>query len=127
MAAKPGRRVIGAPQDGVKVSISDDVLEEIAIIEVTHTEGVAPAPAGDGQGMFRRHGPVAVSQEVHGQEVVFHVKFSVCGGARIPEVATEVRRRIASAVREKTGFVVRAVHVLVDRVVFGEQSRAEGS
>lgn len=127
MTDKPGRRVIGAPQDGVKVSISDQVLEEIAVIEITMTEGVAAPGEGEGQGMFRRHSPVEVALEVNGQEVVFRVKFSVHGGARIPEVATQVRERIAAAVTQKTGFVVRAVHVLVDRVVYDEGGGSEGS
>ena len=127
MTDKPGRRVIGAPENGVKVSISDEVLEEIAIIEINQADGVATPAEGDSPGMFRRHTLPEVALEVDGQNVVYRVKFSVRGGARIPAVATEVRQRIATAVDQKTGFAVRAVHVLVDRVVYDDGGHAEGS
>ena len=113
--AKPA--VQGAPQDGVKVAISTDVLKEIARFEILETEGVAVPDGREGHGMFRRHGGgIHAAVEVSGQEVVYRVRFGVRAGARIPEVATEVRERIAAAVHQKTGYAVRAVHVVVDHV-----------
>ena len=127
MPDKARPAIQGAPEDGVRVAISTDVLKEIAQIEIADTEGVHEPTASEGQGMFRRHGPIDVSVDVSGPDVVYHVRFGVCGGARIPQVATEVRQRIAAAVHEKTGYVVRAVHVLVDHVVYGDAARAEPS
>jgi uncharacterized alkaline shock family protein YloU len=117
MTEKARPAVQGAPQDGVSVAIATDVLKEIALVEIGETEGVALPGEREGHGVFRRHDTVDVAVEVSGRDVVYRVRFGVRAGAPIPELATEVRRRIAQAVLEKTGHVVRAVHVLVDHVV----------
>lgn len=120
MADRAQRVVLGAPDDGVKLSISNDVLEEIAWIELADTDGVAVSHDRESGGLFRRHGPPGVQVEVADRDVVFHLKFGVYAGVGIPDVATTVRERIAQAVHSKTGYMVRAVHVLVDQVVFEE-------
>lgn len=125
MAGKEKPAVQSVPEDGVILAISADVLKEIAHIEIADTAGVAAPQERESHGMFRRHGSVEVSLEVSGQDVVYQVRFGVRGGARIPEVATEVRQRIAAAVHEKTGHVVRAVHVLVNHVAYDEEGASE--
>jgi uncharacterized alkaline shock family protein YloU len=123
--AKPA--IQGAPQDGVKVSISTDVLREIAQIEITETDGVDVPEERESQGMFRRHGGIDVSVDVSGQDVVYQVRFGVMGGARIPQVASDIRERIVRAVRQKTGHRVRAVHVLVDHVSYEDEGPSGGT
>jgi uncharacterized alkaline shock family protein YloU len=125
MAERARPPIQGAPQDGVKVNISNDVLREIAQIEIAETEGVDVPEERESQGMFRRHGGMDVSVDVSGQDVVYHIRFGVMGGAQIPQLASDIRTRIVQAVREKTGHRVRAVHVLVDHVSYEDAAPAE--
>jgi len=117
MAKKRTNAVVaGAPEEGGTLVISNAVLEEIAYTEAMATEGVVPAHETMMQGVLRRHGPHGLRAEVSGDDVAFHLTLGVRAGVRIPEVAATVRERIASAVREKTGYCVRAVNLLIDHV-----------
>lgn len=118
MAGTSHRVVERAPEAGVNLSISNAVLEEIARFELARTEGVASTGGGEGHGAARRQAAPGVQVDVADRDVVFNLKFGVQAGARIPDVAGNVRQRIADAVHAKTGYVVRAVHVLVDYVAF---------
>ena len=109
---------VSGPCGPGELVIRDTVLEEIAFAEAMGTPGVVPPREGLVRGILRRHKPRGVQVEAAGQEVAFHLTFGVSEGERIPDVADEVRRRVAEAVGIKTGYVVRGVNVLVDHVEF---------
>jgi uncharacterized alkaline shock family protein YloU len=76
------------------------------------------------EGVVLKHGPEAkqrsledVAVQLDGREAVFRLRIGVRHGRSMPEVADALRQRIADAVRAKTGYGVRAVDVVVDRVV----------
>jgi len=115
------RRVVvaDAPDSGGTVTISDEVLAEVAQTEATCTDGVVMNPATGRKAGGRRQTIPGVSVQVSNGEATFDLTIGVQGGTRIPVLAATLRERIASAVRAKTGYTVVAVNVLVDRVVFG--------
>jgi len=118
MGRSSGALVTGAPDGGGVLTISPTVLEEIASYEMAATEGAVPAREGVMQGVFRRRGVHGVRVQIAGEEATFHLTFGVRAGARMPDVAAEVRRRVASAVRAKTGYAVSMVNVVIDHVAF---------
>ena len=109
---------VSGPSGPGELVIRDAVLEEIAFAEAMGTPGAVPPREGLVRGILRRHKPRGVRVETAGQDVAFHLTLGVSEGECIPDVADEVRRRIAEAVGIKTGHVVRAVNVLVDHVEF---------
>lgn len=113
------------PDEDGSLQISETVLAEIAATEAAVTEGVI---AGREAHRKAKSGHPTV-QDVHvrvgSDEVVLHLTIGVRGGLRMPDVADALRERIAAAVRAKTGYTVRAIHVLVDRVT-REDATAEG-
>lgn len=124
MAKKYARVIVaGAPENGGTVTISDEVLAEIAFTEAARTDGVVMR---QGKAAGRRQAVPGVAVQVSSQEATFDLTIGVRGGARVPELAGNLRERIASAVRAKTGYTVVAVNILVERVVFGEGQPADG-
>ncbi|MFW6108702.1 MAG: Asp23/Gls24 family envelope stress response protein [bacterium] len=103
------------------MTISQNVLSEIAITEAAATEGVVLEHGPNAKG--RSLEDVAVRLE--GQEAVFHLRIGVRHGLSMPEVAETLRGRIAEAVRAKTGYGVRSVDVVVNRVVREPAAPAE--
>ena len=120
-----GEQSMWRPDDLGVLTISQTVLEEIACTEAMDTPGVVPPRETVMQGVLRRHGPHGVRVEVSGQGAEFHLTVGVREGVRMPDVATEVRRRVASAVRAKTGYAVWAVNLVVDHVAFEGEPPAD--
>ncbi|MFP4057170.1 MAG: Asp23/Gls24 family envelope stress response protein [Candidatus Brocadiia bacterium] len=114
--------VVNAPAEVGSVTIADEVLLRIARTEALSVDGVVPPLEHSVPGVFRRGTPRQAWVDRSEKEVAFHLTLGVRSGRRIPDVATEVRRRVVAAVREKTGFRVRAVNVRVDHLVFEEAS-----
>ena len=118
MAKKETRVVVaGVPDEGGTLDISESVLEEIAVAEAAATDGVALAAATGRKGKARPPSAQGVSVQVDNQEAVFEISVGIRHGLRMPDVADALRQRIVSAVRAKTGYAVRAVNVVVTRVV----------
>jgi len=111
--------VAGAPDEGGVLVISDSVLEEIAHTEAMGTEGVVPPL--EGGGLLHRRPSRGIRMTISGNEVTFHLTIGVRDGVRMPEVAAAVRRRVAEAVRSKTGYAVRSVDVLIDHVAVEDE------
>jgi len=108
--------VATAPEEGGgTLSISHTVLAEIVVTEAAATDGVAlPHETGPkGKGLALED----VRVQLDGREAVFEVHIGVRHGLRMPEVADALRQRIADAVRAKTGYTARAVHIIVERVL----------
>ena len=116
MAKKEPRVVVAsAPDEGGTLIISQAVLAEIAATEAASTDGVVlPHAAGR-----KAKGPSVedVTVRLDGREAVFEMRIGVRHGLRMPDVADALRQRIVEAVRSKTGYAVRAVNVVVERVV----------
>lgn len=109
------------PTQGGELVIAETVLAEIAFLEAMSVPGIAPPREGFVRGVLRRGKPTGVAVEASANEVAFHLTVGAQEGACIPEAANELRRRVAAAVTAKTGYAVRAVNVLVDRIVFGKR------
>ena len=117
MAKKETRVVVASvPDEGGTLSISETVLAEIAVTEAAATEGIVLGREAGRKGK-ERLAMEAVTVRLTNQEAAFHLTVGVRAGVRMPEAADALRQRIASAVLAKTGYTVRAVDVLVDRVV----------
>jgi uncharacterized alkaline shock family protein YloU len=117
MAKKETRVVVASvPDEGGTLSISETVLAEIAVTEAAATEGIVLGREAGRKGK-ERPAMEAVTVRLTHQEAAFHLTVGVRAGVRMPEAADALRQRIASAVLAKTGYTVRAVDVLVDRVV----------
>lgn len=122
MAKQEPRVVVASvPDEDGTLTISQTVLSEIAITEAAATEGVV-----------LEHGPSAkgrsledVAVRLDGREAVFRLRIGVRHGLSMPDVADVLRGRIVEAVRAKTGYGVRAVDVVVNRVVREPAAPAE--
>lgn len=119
MAGRGSPVIAAAPSGPGELVISDNVLAEIAYLEAMGTPGIVPPREGLVEGVFKRGKPKGVLVEAAHHEVAFHLTVGVRAGECIPVVAEELRRRVAQAVSEKTGYSVRAVNVLVDHVELG--------
>jgi uncharacterized alkaline shock family protein YloU len=59
-------------------------------------------------------------EEVHEDgfgEVAYELKLAVVYGVNIPEVAAKIREKIVEVVESITGYKVRQVDIVVDRIV----------
>ena len=117
--------VAGMPDEGGILRISETVLAEIAATEAAVTDGVVAGHEASRKGKDGHPTVQDVRVQVGSDEVVFHLTIGVRGGLRMPDVADVLRQRVAQAVRAKTGYTVRAVNVLVDRVT--REAPSEGS
>ena len=106
-----------APSHDGTLVIREDVLAEIAYLEVMGMQGMVPPRESFVRGVLRRNRPKGVLVEASASEVAFHLTLGVLEGVCIPVAANELRRRVAAAVGSKTGYSVRAVNVLVDHIV----------
>jgi uncharacterized alkaline shock family protein YloU len=116
--------VVDAEGSSGHLTISEDVLVEIAHAEAMAVDGVVPPLEHMMQGMLRRRQPYHVRLEVGDYDVMIHMTIGVDGGVCIPEVANQVRQRIAKAVHDKTGYLVRAVNLRVDHMNFEPDAAA---
>jgi uncharacterized alkaline shock family protein YloU len=106
--------VATAPEEGGgSLTISQTVLAEIAVTEALGIDGVSLRHPPDRKGMSLED----VTVQTDGREAVFQMRIRVRHGLRMPDVAKQLRASIAKAVHEKTGQSVRAVNVVVERVV----------
>jgi len=112
--SEPRVVVATAPQEGGgSLTISQAVLAEIAVTEALGIDGVSLRHPPDRKGMSFED----VTVQTDGREAIFQMRIGVRHGLRMLDVASELRSRIAKAVRGKTGQSVRAVNVVVESVV----------
>jgi uncharacterized alkaline shock family protein YloU len=99
------------------VRVSDDVIATIATMALGEVKGVAAASTGLVGGLLGRKGPAkGIKIEADGNAVSLDVTIMVEYGARIPDVAADIQRRLRSAIEEMTGKFVRAINVTVQGI-----------
>ncbi|MBC7106722.1 MAG: Asp23/Gls24 family envelope stress response protein, partial [Firmicutes bacterium] len=111
------------------VRIADEVVKVIAGLAATEVPGVADMSGGLVGGIAERLGrknlAKGVKVEVGEKEAAVDLYIVVDYGARIPEVAAEIQRKVKQAVEGMTGLKVVEVNVHVQGVNFGPPEARE--
>ena len=109
-------------------TIEDDVVASIAGIAAKEVEGVANL--GKSQDLIikqervkhvggkARHG---VSVEVGHKEAIVDLQLDVIYGFNIPNIVTEVRKKVATRLKEITGLIAKEINVRVVSIEFPEK------
>jgi len=127
---KPRRNALCIRQDGGTLTMSDRVIATIVRTEGM-VEGVREI-GGHGlakklQKLLARGRMVdGVYIETMADGLRLEVTVSVDYGTSIPEIADRLRRNISERIEYMTGFAVRAVSIVVDRIIM-QQHRRPGS
>ena len=113
-------RAIVIQQERGILEISDYVLSTIASKETAGVDGVASLGGSWIEGLMefvtgeRPHSGVRIRQARN--EVELDLTIGILYGYRVPELANEIRNKVAEAVAAITGARVRAVNVTVDGI-----------
>ena len=109
----------GAPvvqQEMGTLEVADRVFQDIVRRIASETSGIAKlnrAPAR----LFRRGSTEGVSVERGEGEVAFSIRVTVSYEASIPKMVAELRERLVQTAEEATGYKVRSVNVVIDRIL----------
>jgi len=107
------------------IKIADEVVAVIAGLAASEVEGVAGMSGGLSSGVAellgRKNLSKGVKVEVGEKEAAVDISLVVEYGARIPETAEEIQRRVQEAVGQMTGLKVVEVNVHVQGVHFPQQ------
>ena len=108
--------------------IEDDVVASIAGMAAREVEGVANlgkslvrrmvSGAVSGAGGKARHG---VTVEVGKKEAIVDLQLDVIYGLNIPNIVTEVRKRVATRLMEIAGLTAKEINVRVVSIEFPEK------
>lgn len=107
-----------------QVQIADDVIAIIAEIAATEVEGVA----GMGgtlttdivQSFSRKKTPKGVRVEINGNQIMLDMTMIVNFGAKIPEVAVEVQKKVKNSVEMMTGLEIISINIHVTGIHFNK-------
>ena len=97
-----------------QVQIADEVIAQIASVAVQEVEGVTGMA---GQRISRKKPAKGVTLRVENGKVCITVEIAVKSGTKIQEVATEVQKKVKSAIETMTNFTVQEVCVNVTGLV----------
>ncbi len=114
--------------DGAKLHISEDVVQEIARRALSCISSVKPANVGGTVLGIGRKNPegVRVSLEEGDQpQISVDAYVLVRYGLRIPDVAWDLQEFLKNELEKSTGYEVKAVNIFVQGVFFGEQDKLE--
>ncbi len=103
------------------IEISNDVVSVIAGMAVTEVSGVADMAGGFAGGISealsgKKNMSKGIKVDIQEKSTKIDVNIIVEYGARIPEVAFEIQKRVKKAVEEMTGLTVSEVNVHVQGV-----------
>lgn len=103
------------------IEISNDVVSVIAGMAVTEVSGVADMAGGFAGGISealsgKKNMSKGIKVDIQEKNTKIDVNIIVEYGARIPEVAFEIQKRVKKAVEEMTGLTVSEVNVHVQGV-----------
>ena len=111
-----------------EVTIEDDVVAAIAGMAAREVKGVANLGKSSvqrmvtgvvtGAGGKARHG---VSVEVGKKEAIVDLQLDVIYGLNIPNIVTEVRKRVATRLMEIAGLTAKEINVRVVSIEFPEK------
>ena len=103
------------------IQISDDVVAVVAGIAASEVPGVADMAGGFAGGISevlsgKKNMSKGIKVDITGKSTKIDVNIIVEYGARIPEVAFEIQKRVKKSVENMTGLVVEEVNVHVQGV-----------
>lgn len=114
-----------------RVTISEDVIAQIAERALASVEGVVPAAPGlmaNLWGSRKASNGVKISMsEGDAHEVQVDTYISVKYGLRIPDVCWDVQEAIKDQVESLAGYAVKAVNVYVQGIIMAESEPARES
>lgn len=107
------------------IEISNDVVSVIAGMAVTEVSGVADMAGGFAGGISealsgKKNMSKGIKVDIQDKNTKIDVNIIVEYGARIPDVAFEIQKRVKKAVEEMTGLNVSEVNVHVQGVSTSE-------
>ncbi len=107
------------------IRIADDVVRVITGLAASEIEGVAGMSGGVmgdiTEFLGRKNLSKGVKVEITEQQAVIDVFIIVKYGARIPEVASNIQKKVVKAVKEMTGLDVNEINVNIQGVSFGDK------
>lgn len=106
------------------VKIADEVVAVIAGLAATEVKGVAAITGGITNGMVAKKGIKALSRgvRINVQDNLVTVDLALCldYGYSIPEVGSEVQKKVKNAIENMTGMKVTDVNVHVSDVAVSD-------
>ncbi len=114
------------------IEISNDVVAVIAGVAVSDVPGVAGMAGGFAGGISevfsgKKNLAKGIKVDVDNSEAKIDVNIIVEYGARIPDVAFDIQKRVKKAVEEMTGLKVEEVNVHVQGVDTENQNSSENT
>lgn len=108
-----------------RTTVNNDVFQHIVDVVIKGMDDIVDRkelPKGFPTDLFSRLTPQVVvtkdeSPDYDFGDVIFELKLTTIYGIKIPEVATKVRQEIAKAVEELTGYKVKKVDIVFDKIV----------
>ena len=112
------------------IQISDDVVAVIAGMATSEVEGVADMQGGFAGGISevlsgKKNMAKGIKVNIDEKETTIDVNIIVEYGARIPDVAFEIQRRVKKAVESMTGLNVTEVNVHVQGVATPQEKKVK--
>ena len=114
------------------IKIAEGVVASIAGVAVSEVSGVFGMAGGFGSGISeafngKKNIAKGIKVELEGQQAKIDVNIIVEFGARIPDVAYEIQKRVTKSVEEMTGLKVSSVGVHVQDVKMQGQEENVGT
>ena len=117
-------------QGEANIQISDDVVAVIAGMAASEVQGVAEMAGGFAGGITevlsgKKNMAKGIKVEIQEKETKIDVNIIVEYGARIPDVAFEIQKRVKKSVENMTGLNVSEVNVHVQGVSTRSEEKKE--
>jgi uncharacterized alkaline shock family protein YloU len=132
---KPAILADATPQ-GVEgtTTVETEVIAAIAGYVATQVEGVSHIGGDsmlrritDAVGSDQRSKGSGIEVEAGKKEAIFDLEISVRYGRPIPEIVSEVRRRIAEVIAMQVGLRAKEINITVSNIEFDDEDHAEPS
>ena len=112
------------------IQISDDVVAVIAGMAASEVDGVAEMSGGFAGGISevlsgKKNMAKGIKVDIQGKEAKIDVNIIVDYGARIPDVAFEIQKRVKKSVEGMTGLNVTEVNIHVQGVSTAQEKKAK--
>ena len=115
---------------GDNIQISDDVVAVISGMAATEVQGVAEMAGGFAGGISeekkkKKNMAKGIKVEINGNDVKIDVNIIVEYGARIPDVAYEIQKRVKKSVENMTGLNATEVNVHIQGVQTAQEKKSK--
>ncbi len=111
------------------VVISEEVVGVIAGAAASEVEGIYSMSGGIVGGIAdilgKKNVAKGVKADIEEGKVKIDVHITVCYGAKITDISTQLQQKVKKAVESMTGLEVLSVNVHIDGVYFEKESKKE--